>query len=162
MIAGLAWQVFTLLVFIILALDFTVRTIRRTKQIGNDAFDPRHAALRKSWQFQGFLIALTLSTLLIFTRCVYRVAELSEGWDGHLIKVQAYFIGLEGAVIVAAVLLLNLFHPGFCFKEALDTTSTCEGVEMSSGRTWYGRKRRTASESSQEDTKVRREHRTNA
>ena len=117
--------------------------------MGDDAFDPRHAALRKSWQFRGFLVALTLSTLLIFTRCVYRVAELSEGWDGHLIKIESYFIGLEGAIILAAVYLLNLFHPGFCFKEALDTTPAQEDPEMSRGRTWYGRQKRTSSESSQ-------------
>jgi hypothetical protein len=153
MIAGLAWQVFTLVIFIGLALDFTVRTIRRTKQIGNDALDSRHAALRKSWQFKGFLVALSLATLLIFTRCVYRVAELSEGWDGHLIKIESYFIGLEGAIILAAVYLLNMFHPGVCFKEALETAPAQEDLEMSRGRTWYGRQKRASSDSSQEGAK---------
>ncbi|KAH7378265.1 RTA1 like protein-domain-containing protein [Pyrenochaeta sp. MPI-SDFR-AT-0127] len=137
MIAGLAVQVFTLLVFIILALDFAFNTYRRISHFGAEsALDPRHAKLRGSWVFKGFLVALSFSTLCIFTRCVYRVAELSEGWSGHLMKTQKYFIGLEGAVVVAAVLALNIFHPGFCFREALDARSV-----QKSTRYWYGRKR---------------------
>ncbi|KAF2793980.1 RTA1-domain-containing protein [Melanomma pulvis-pyrius CBS 109.77] len=124
MIAGLAVQVFTLLVFIILAADFAWRTFRRTKTLGStDALDPTHARLRASWAFKGFLIALSFATLCIFTRSVYRVAELSEGWTGRLIKTQSYFIGLEGAIVGLAVLALNAFHPGLCFREGYDTSS---------------------------------------
>lgn len=118
MVAGLAFQVITLFVFICLAADFSIRTIRRYKTLGaTDAFDQAHADLRKSKKFQGFLVALAFATLCIFTRSVYRVAELSEGWTGHLIETQKYFIGLEGATVSAAVLALNFFHPGFCFRE---------------------------------------------
>jgi hypothetical protein len=138
MIAGLAVQVVTLLIFILLALDFAIRTNYRIGQVGShNALNPRHAALRKSWRFKGFLIALSLSTLCIFTRCVFRVAELSDGWSGHLMKVQHYFIGLEGVIIIAAVLLLNLFHPGFCFGES--SGQTFKPAE-SRAKTWYGRK----------------------
>jgi len=121
MLAGLCFQVFTLLIFIILACDFALKTWRRITTLGKEeALDPRHDKLRRSRRFKGFLVALTFATLCIFTRCVYRVAELSEGWSGHLIQTQKYFIGLEGAVVVAAVLALNAFHPGFCFREAYD------------------------------------------
>jgi hypothetical protein len=120
MIVGLSVQVFTLLVFILLTLDFAVRTIRRISRMGaRHALDQQHAELRKSWSFKCFLVALSVSTLCIFTRCVYRVAELSDGWEGHLMKKQNLFLGLEGAVILVAVYLLNSFHPGFCFKESL-------------------------------------------
>lgn len=140
MIAGLSVQVFTLLVFILLALDFAIRTKRRVSQLGTTgALDPRHVKLRESWVFKGFLVALSFSTLCIFTRCVYRVAELSEGWDGHLIKTQKYFIGLEGVVVVLAALALNIFHPGFCFQEAMDAREV-----QKSGRHWYGGKRKIA------------------
>jgi hypothetical protein len=146
MIAGLVVQVVTLLIFMLLALDFATRTLRRIRQLGSqNALDPRHAALRKSWIFKGSLVALTLSTLCIFTRCVFRVAELSDGWSGHLMKVQHYFIGLEGAVIVAAVFLLNIFHPGFCFGESLVPASVPAGSRK---KTWYGRKLNGPSEQS--------------
>ncbi|KAF1931828.1 uncharacterized protein M421DRAFT_406130 [Didymella exigua CBS 183.55] len=115
MIAGPAFPVITLLIFIILALDFASRIIGRICRLGHDALDPRHAKLPNSWQPKGFIVALSFTTLCILPRFVYRVAELSEGWSGHLIKTQRYFIGLEGAVVLAAVLSLSLFHPGLCF-----------------------------------------------
>ncbi|KAB2580334.1 Sphingoid long-chain base transporter RSB1 [Lasiodiplodia theobromae] len=117
MIAGLAFQVATLFVFIVLATDFSIRTFTRVRRLGKEALDQRHEQLRNSWAFKGFLVALAFATLCIFTRSVYRVAELSEGWTGHLIETQKYFIGLEGAVVGAAVLSLNAFHPGLCFRE---------------------------------------------
>jgi len=124
MLAGLAMQVFTLLIFMILAMDFALTTWRRIRAMGKtEALDPRHAKLRNSFKFKAFIFALTFATLCIFTRSVYRVAELSEGWEGHLIKTQKYFIGLEGAIVAAGVLALNAFHPGFCFGEAYEHQS---------------------------------------
>ncbi|KAF2843217.1 RTA1-domain-containing protein [Patellaria atrata CBS 101060] len=128
MIAGLAFQVATLFVFILLSCDFAVRTHGRIRSLGRaQALDPAHAKLRDSWAFKGFLVSLALSTLCIFTRSVYRVAELSEGWNGHLINTQRYFIGLEGACVIAAVLVLNAFHPGLCFKEGDTAERGCFG-----------------------------------
>ncbi|GAB7347344.1 hypothetical protein MBLNU459_g4283t1 [Dothideomycetes sp. NU459] len=118
MVAGLAFQVLTLFIFMGLSVDFGLRTLKRYKSLGsNDAFDQAHAGLRTSTRFKGFLVALSFATLCIFTRSVYRVAELSEGWNGHLIHTQRYFIGLEGAIVSAAVIALNVFHPGICFRE---------------------------------------------
>lgn len=141
MIAGLAVQVFTLFIFILLSLDFTIRMVRRIRELGaQSALDPTHAKLRSSWAFKGFLTALSLATLCIFTRSVYRVAELSEGWNGHLIKTQKYFIGLEGAIIGVAVLALNAFHPGLCFREGYDAKMGGCGC--------FGRKKRVEGEQS--------------
>lgn len=85
--------------------------------MGDAATDPTHAKLRASWIFRAFLCALALSTLCIFIRSIFRVAELSEGWEGALVKNQKLFIGLEGATVMVAVLSLNAFHPGLCFRE---------------------------------------------
>ena len=121
MVAGLAFQVFTLLMFIILCSDFAIRTLRRMKTLGSaTALDPTHAKLRASWSFQGFLCALALATLCIFIRSTYRVAELGEGWEGALIKTQSLFIGLEGVMVIIACLVLNAFHPEWCFREGYD------------------------------------------
>ena len=43
--------------------------------------------------------------------------ELGEGWTGALIRNEKTFIGLESALVVVAVLSLNAFHPGYCFRE---------------------------------------------
>ncbi|RAR10665.1 sphingoid long-chain base transporter RSB1 [Stemphylium lycopersici] len=134
MIAGLAFQVATLLAFILLAMDFAWRIHRGHTRLGQVVPGPQRGSPGRSWTFKAFLVALTLSTLCIFTRCVFRVAELSQGWDGHLANTQKYFVGLEGTVIVASVLLLNLFHPGFCFKEAMEARAV-----QPSKKTWYGK-----------------------
>ena len=136
MVAGLSFQVATLLAFIILAADFAWRTYSGRTHLGQIAPNQQQMRLRRSWPFNAFLIALSLSTLCIFTRCVFRVAELSGGWHGYLATTQKYFIGLEGAVIVASVLLLNLCHPDMCFKDAIDAR-----VAQPSQKTWYGKTR---------------------
>ena len=117
LVAGLAFQVLSLGIFICLAVDFALRTIIRMRKLGQEALDPTHAKLRSSRTFKLFLSALSLATLLIFIRSTYRVVELGEGWTGQLIRDQQTFIGLEGAMVVIAVLSLNAFHPGLCFRE---------------------------------------------
>lgn len=144
--AGLSVQVATLLVFIVLALDFATRTLRSTsKQGAQHSPDSRHAKLRESRMVKGFLVALSVSTLCIFTRCVFRVAELSQGWRGHLMQKENYFIGLEGAVVVVAVLLLNVFHPAFCFRGALDARGST-ATTKSGNKWWNGRNKGMAEE----------------
>ncbi len=147
MVAGLAFQVGTLFVFILLCTDFSVRTLLRMRKLGAaEALDPTHAKLRASWAFRGFLASLALATLCIFVRSVYRVAELSEGWNGALMKNQPLFIGLEGVMVVVAVLVLNAFHPGICFREGYikkvkvsNTTSEKKGK-----KSWFGKSRKAA------------------
>ncbi|KAI5302566.1 hypothetical protein KEM55_001017, partial [Ascosphaera atra] len=67
-------------------------------------------------QFAMWAIPFALAILTIFTRCCYRVAELSGGWTGHLIREQGTFIGLEGVLVVVGTLFLNVSHPAFLSK----------------------------------------------
>lgn len=122
MIAGLAFQVLTLLVFMVVVADFAIHTRQRYRKLGASAFDQNAAArrLRGSWLFRGFLAALALATICIFWRSVYRVAELSKGWNGPLMFRQDLFIGFEGVMVIVAVLALNVFHPSVCFREMMD------------------------------------------
>lgn len=122
MVAGLSFQVFTLLIFMILCTDFALRTHKRYKSMGEDAFDqnPLYRHMRSGWRFKGFLTGLTLATICIFWRSVYRVAELGEGWQGALIKRQWLFVGFEGVMVIVACFALNLFNPAFTFKEAME------------------------------------------
>jgi len=112
MLAGLSFQVFTLLVFILASLEYAFRVYRRQGEM-----NPIHAKLRSSFKVKGFLVALSFSTLLLFIRNVYRVVELAGGWGSKLMENQTLFIILEGVMVILAVLLLNAFHPGYCFEE---------------------------------------------
>jgi hypothetical protein len=121
MVAGLSFQVFTLLIFMLVSTDFALRTWRRTKAMGTEAaLDPVYAKLRASFAFRGFVGALTLATLCVFIRSVFRVIELSEGWNGSLIKKQKLFIVLEGVMVTIAIVSLMLFNPAFCFREGVE------------------------------------------
>ena len=110
MIAGLAWQVFTLLGFILVSLDFALRL--RKYGTSSSSKEIQHGS-----SFNMFLAALGISTFLILWRSIFRCAELSDGWEGSIISDQELFIAFEGIVIAVAVALLVLCHPSFCAKD---------------------------------------------
>ena len=123
MMAGLAFQVASILVFIGLATDFVVRTRRRIQSMGAAAAldqDPAVVRIRNSFMFKACLVALTISTLAILWRSAFRLAELSGGWTGPLMAKQTLFYIMEGAMISVACLVLNVFHPAICFRHMMD------------------------------------------
>ena len=88
-IAGLSFQVFTLLVFIALAAEYGYRY---WKAEGSTAQLPT--------KFKVFVIFLSAAIILILIRCAYRIDELSDGYNGPLIHDQGLFISLEGVYVV--------------------------------------------------------------
>jgi hypothetical protein len=122
MIAGLAFQVFTLTIFIALAADFLIRVLRQRGSLRPMRHTGSHDRVFASgswiamWGFTGFhgiLASLALSTICIFWRSCFRVAELSDGWTGTLMGRQDLFIGFEGVMISIACLVLNFWHPAY-------------------------------------------------
>ncbi|KID97256.1 RTA-like protein, partial [Metarhizium majus ARSEF 297] len=77
MIAGLSFQVASLLTFIILSVDFWWR-LRGT----NGVYEQKASELRNSTMFNAFPWATGIATIAIFIRSVYRLAELQEGFSG--------------------------------------------------------------------------------
>lgn len=102
--AGLALQVIILVAFIAAFSDYMVRYWRAGRLSGFN------------WRLNTFFLGLSSSILLILARCAYRVAELKDGYDGELIQEEPPFIGLEGVLIVAAVIALVWGHPGLVFN----------------------------------------------
>lgn len=118
-LAGLAFQLFTMFLFVVASLDFASRVYQSYRRHGHQVLEQDEAVImiRKSTPFKGFVGALSLATTCIFIRCAFRVAELSGGWTGPLMRDQTLFIVFEGSMIVIAALALALFNPIFCFKE---------------------------------------------
>ncbi|KAL8832219.1 MAG: hypothetical protein Q9191_000389 [Dirinaria sp. TL-2023a] len=108
-VAGLSFQVFTLCIFIGLALEYAVR-YRRAAHAG----EQRNVSPR----FKIFVLFLSVAILLIFIRCVYRIDELSDGYGGPLIHDQGLFIGLEGVMVLVSVYCLAVAYPGPVFGTA--------------------------------------------
>ncbi|KAE9377444.1 putative RTA1 domain protein [Stipitochalara longipes BDJ] len=109
MVAGLALQVFSLVLYMVLCLEFAWRVRHVTKE-------ERFVELRGTGGFRGFKYALAVSTIAIFLRSVYRVIELSGGFGGTLANNQTTFMVLEGPMVIIAVLAMTVFHPGTCFN----------------------------------------------
>jgi hypothetical protein len=137
MVAGLSVQVLSLLLFMTLSLEFGWRVWTH-----KDELNIKNAPLYHSLKFKVFLYckppslpyfhipfrdsannrgetALALATLTIFTRSVFRVAELSGGFGSYLANDEVLYMILEGAMIVIASTALTVMHPGIGFgKEA--------------------------------------------
>ncbi|KAL8703806.1 MAG: hypothetical protein Q9201_003021 [Fulgogasparrea decipioides] len=117
-IAGLSFQVFTLCVFIGLTLEYVYRYRKGQRTT------PRVTPLSQG--FKIFAYFLSLSTLLILIRCIYRIDELSNGYEGPLIHDEGLFIGLEGVMVLVAVYCLMIAHPGPVFEDLDDQAALQE------------------------------------
>lgn len=119
MVAGLAVQVASMSLFIVLCVDFFWRVRQALKQadpLNPDAiFEEKYAHLRAKRLFKPFLWAIAICTILIYVRCIYRLIELAEGWDGYLILHEPYFLVLEALMVFLAAFVMTVVHPGFVF-----------------------------------------------
>lgn len=115
MVAGIVIQLASITVFVFLALEFLRRTIRQ---------DIIRSMKRT---MVPLLCAMVLSILAIYVRSIYRTIELLQGWTGYLITTETYFVVLDGAMMVLAVVVFNVIHPGWFMptkKEVELATST--------------------------------------
>lgn len=147
MLAGLGFQVFSLVLFAILCTEFAWR-VRRSK----GAWNPRYIDLVSSAVFKSFLGGLCLATITILVRSIYRCVELSGGFNGPLfIGNELEFMILEGVMITLAAGGLTILHPGIAMKgawsqanfkfrskhegmEQLKRVSNGSDIEMESGK----------------------------
>lgn len=126
MVAGIVFQLVSISVFVYCTIDFFLR-IKRLGQLQLFTHGPL-AALTG---------AMALSVVCIYIRSIYRTVELAQGWTGYLITHESYFIGLDGVMMVIAVGVFNLCHPGWLLPSKSEVglpqyrkTSTNSDVEM--------------------------------
>lgn len=108
-----------------------------------ETLDSTHNELQESITFRTFIVALALATFYIFNRSVRGVIESGKGLDRSSIKNQNNFIGLEGAMVIVAVLALKDFHLGVWFREDYIKKQKQKEKQDASGkvRLWRRRKR---------------------
>ncbi|KAM0561672.1 hypothetical protein ACHAPJ_002840 [Fusarium lateritium] len=100
LLGGLAYQVFSLGVFVILTASFLFRARREISSRGK--------------KLSLFCVAFAVATLMIYLRTCFRLAETAQGLGGHLSSNEIYFACLEFAPVALAVLLFAIWHPGRC------------------------------------------------
>ena len=109
-IAGLATQVTSLLMFICMGVEFAVRVRRGKDGLATETGDLRESRVWKAFLLGmsmlalckqvvcGFpmltyrLAGLALATLCTFTRSCFRIAELSQGFSGPLANDEVTFM----------------------------------------------------------------------
>lgn len=121
---GLSFQVFTLVIFILFSADYLVRYYRRNNGFATHVANPT--------RFRIFLTGLWAAIIFILVRCIYRIDELSEGYDGDLFHNENVFYGLESVMIVLAVFCLAIGQPGFGLQGGPQEVYTAPGTEMNS------------------------------
>ncbi|KAL9019841.1 MAG: hypothetical protein Q9185_002890 [Variospora sp. 1 TL-2023] len=116
MIAGLSFQVVSLTVFMALCADYAWAVSRKGGGLKSSGRSLRTRLPDfPVGRFHLFVGAITLSTITIYIRSCFRVAELQEGFDGRLANDEVTYMVLEGMMIVLASLALTAAHPGFVF-----------------------------------------------
>ncbi len=116
MVAGLSFQVASLILFIGLCVDFAM-AVRKA------GIDNSVSKVCRTKLFISFLWALGLATIAIFISSVFRVAELSKGFHGPLDNQEGTYMVLEGVMILIASISLTTFHPGVCFQGHWDSAN---------------------------------------
>jgi len=122
MLAGIAFQLASLIVFSTLSVEYFYRLItnKPIRDVGTSSVtSPGSSSISFSKGVSGLprpvvpLIAgIAFSILCLFIRAVYRLIELSDGWNGRVISTQVYFNVLDGMMVVLAIVTLNVLHPG--------------------------------------------------
>ena len=98
LLAGLAVQSFTFLIFLLLLITFK-QSLNRDQRFG--------------WRWnQPFFAIVGIASLLVFIRTLFRLAETSQGVFGFLSTHEVFFGCLEFMPVVVAVSLLAIWHPG--------------------------------------------------
>ncbi|KAF8506196.1 RTA1-domain-containing protein, partial [Hysterangium stoloniferum] len=129
MLVGIILQLITLLFYMALGVEFIIRVYRnkplikkshmsqavdieQTRKSNNDNRVPHNVHL--------MIIGLSISTILVLIRSVYRTAELADGFKGPILRTQVYFNTLDATPIVLALLTLNAFSPTILLRPVND------------------------------------------
>lgn len=77
-----------------------------------------HARVRKSptakcarYPWQKHMVSLYLVSVLIFVRCLVRLIEYGQGFDGYIISHEIYLFIFDALLMWLAMVVMNWVHP---------------------------------------------------
>lgn len=115
MLSGICIQLGIMFVYAFFALEFFVRYARDlpVRRLETQTLESlKSPKARMTPNLQMMTRVLILSTILLLTRNIYRVIEFKNGWSGKIISTEFYFNVFDGAMIILAMYVMNLVHPG--------------------------------------------------
>lgn len=78
-------------------------------------YNPKYQDLRVRPLTSYYPLAMTIGTVCVYIRCVYRVVELAQGWSGYLITTEVFLMVLDALMIAICGLVFVPFHPLWVF-----------------------------------------------
>ncbi|PRP73191.1 RTA1 domain protein [Planoprotostelium fungivorum] len=111
MLGGIVFQLVSMTLFVIFAADFAIKLLAAMKTGACDLSSQQKSDLKR------IAVPVIISSVALYVRGVYRVIELSEGWNGPIISTESYFVVLDGLMMVIAQGVFNIVHPAKTLKE---------------------------------------------
>ncbi|KAI0051445.1 RTA1-domain-containing protein [Auriscalpium vulgare] len=134
MLGGIIFQLVAIICYAALAAEFLLRYVKdRPFERHNAPDQPRG---RTDKHMKILLGGMSLMTLFILIRSVYRTIELADGWNGKVISTQVLFNVFDGAMVTLAMYTLNICHPGCLlhpeeqFQDASENSSAYANEEQ--------------------------------
>ncbi|KAJ7192557.1 RTA1 like protein [Mycena pura] len=128
LLAGIAFQLVALSIYCCLAAEFFLRYAYnrplKWRTTARAAMDTNTATMS---------YALAFSTLVILVRSVYRIIQLSSGWQGRIMRTELYFNVLDGGMIALAIWTFNFAHPGRLLGASTPETPSDYGLALKRG-----------------------------
>ncbi|TFK93473.1 RTA1-domain-containing protein [Polyporus arcularius HHB13444] len=126
MLAGIILQLVSLSVFAILVAEYLVRYIREapvrplllrgnsSEMTVSDIYTEKRP-MESSMKL--LILGISMETLFLFIRAIYRTIELADGFNGRIIQTEIYFNVLDGVMVVLAMYTLSVLHPARLFHQ---------------------------------------------
>ncbi|ODV80681.1 RTA1-domain-containing protein [Suhomyces tanzawaensis NRRL Y-17324] len=94
-------------------------------------YNAKFADVRQRRLVPYFPLALTVSVVIVYIRCVYRVVELAQGFDGYLVTHEVYLMVLDALFITVTGLIFIPFHPVivFCVENKIKVATIKQNLD---------------------------------
>ncbi|KAG8927881.1 hypothetical protein FRC02_007633 [Tulasnella sp. 418] len=138
MLAGIFIQMAAVTLFVMLGVEYFIRVYRnspvrpRSSPSEGSANEKSATKVTVPSKIKLMTIGLSLTTVFIYVRSIYRTIELLDGWNGKIFSNQRLFNLLDGVPIVIAMAILNVFHPAWLLPQDLIKEAAAKRSEESS------------------------------
>jgi hypothetical protein len=80
-------------------------------------------------KLKSVLIVMYISSIVVLARCIYRIVEFFQGYNGEVFRHEVYFWIFEASIMFFNTVMLNVFHPGKRLPRSNKVFLSKEGAE---------------------------------
>ncbi|KAL1743541.1 RTA1 like protein-domain-containing protein [Schizophyllum fasciatum] len=123
MLGGISFQLVAIVFFVIFSAEFLWRYFNdrpHAKRVtvpaeSTSTLTPPRGTLTLPLKLT--IACLCATTVLLVIRAVYRLIELSDGWNGKIITTEIWFNLFDATMVVLVMFCLNVLHPGWMLRD---------------------------------------------